>query len=82
MLRHSGEVPAALVEFLYLSNPAEAELLADSAYLDRQALALADSITQHFAQAGTPTGYVANQTQPENIGGSGGRSTCVDTPLG
>lgn len=82
VLRHSGDVPAALVEFLYLTNPAEAELLEDDAYLDRQALALADAITEHFAQTGTPTGYVEDQTQPANIGGSGGRSTCVDAPLG
>ena len=82
VLRHSGDVPAALVEFLYLTNPAEAELLESDAYLDRQALALADSITQHFAQTGTTAGYVADQNQPADIGGGGGRSTCTDTPLG
>lgn len=82
VLRHSGSVPAALVEFLHLTNPAEAELLENDSYLDRQALALADAITEHFAQTGTPTGYVQDQTQPADIGGGGGHSTCADTDLG
>ena len=46
--------PSVLVELGFLSNPEEAELLADSAYQDRLAAALADALAGHLAAAARP----------------------------
>ena len=42
--------PSVLVELGYLSNPAEAKLLADPEYQDRLAAALADGLAEHLAR--------------------------------
>jgi N-acetylmuramoyl-L-alanine amidase len=42
--------PSVLVELGYLSNPAEAKLLADPRYQDRLAAALADGLAAHLAR--------------------------------
>jgi N-acetylmuramoyl-L-alanine amidase len=42
--------PSVLVELGYLSNPAEAKLLADPKYQDRLAAALADGLAEHLSR--------------------------------
>ena len=51
VLRHT-EIPAALVELGFLSNPEEEALLADAAYQKRLAQALVRAIERYFEQGG------------------------------
>gem|GEM_PF-5669198 len=81
VLRNSGDVPAALVEFIYLSNPQEAELLADTDFITLEALTLADSITEYFSGQTSRAGIVANQKGDQNIGNSGGVNQCTEPIL-
>ena len=78
LLRHSGEVPAALSEFLFITNPVEAELLADPAFIEAEARVLAEAITVYFSTDAQGTGFVADQFDDQPIGGSGGVNGCVD----
>jgi N-acetylmuramoyl-L-alanine amidase len=80
VLRRSGEVPAAVVEYLYLTNPAEEALLADPAFVDAEAQALVDAVVAYFATRAEGTGFVAGQVGDQDIGG-GGRAGCVDPDL-
>ena len=74
VIRGSADVPVALVEFVYMTNPLEAELLADPAFVEVQAQALADSIVTRFTDAGaTGTGPIADMSGVQPFGG-GGRS--------
>ena len=61
--------PSVLVELGYLSNPAEAKLLADPEYQDRLAAALADGLAEHVARQAPPASAGALQARA----GSGGR---------
>lgn len=81
VLRHSGPGPAALVEFLYLSNPAEEALLADPAFVAAEAAVLAEAVTRYLAGETGGSGFVADQSTDQPIGGSGGRDTCVEPSL-
>ncbi len=82
VLRNSGTTPAALVEFLYLSNPSEADLLADEAFIETQAQVLTDSIVDYFSN---PTlqgsGFVADQQDDQPIGGGGSKASCTEPEL-
>lgn len=82
VLRHSGDVPAVLAEFLYMTNPAEADLLADPAFIDIEAKALADAIVAYFADPSAQgDGFVADQFDDQPIGGGGLPRNCVEPPL-
>lgn len=81
VLRHSGDVPAVLAEFLYVTNPSEEELLSDPAFIEKEAGALADAIILYFSTEGEGTGFVADQFDDQPIGGGGGISGCVEPPL-
>ena len=81
VLRHRGDVPAVLAEFAYLTNPSEEELLADPAFVERQAGALADAIVLWFTTAAEGTGHVADQFDDQPIGGGGGIDDCVEPDL-
>jgi len=81
VLRHSGDVPAALVEFLYLSNESESKLLLDPDYVNLQAEILANSITDYFSQTNDGTGFVEDEHGFQDIGNSGGRNQCVEPEL-
>lgn len=81
LLRHSGDVPAVLAEFLFVTNPSEEELLLDPAFIEKEAGALADAIILYFTTNAEGTGIVADQFGDQNIGGGGGRSGCIDPPL-
>lgn len=81
VLRHSGDVPAALAEFLFVTNPSEEELLLDPAFIEKEAGALADAIILYFTTDAEGTGFVDAQFDNQDIGGSGGSSGCVDPAL-
>ena len=81
LLRLSDDVPSVLAEFLYVTNPAEEELLLDPIFLDSQAEALANSITTYFGTNEEGSGFVADQTGDQDIGGGGSTSGCVEPPL-
>ncbi len=81
VLRNGGTTPSALVEFLYLTNPSEEALLGDPAFLDAQARVLAEAITRFLAGDQGGTGFVADQTGDQPIGGGGGRAACVEPAL-
>ena len=82
VLRRSGDVPAALVEYLYVTNPVEAELLADPAFIELEARALADSIVRYLSTSDEGTGFVIDQVGDQDIGGGGHRNDCVEPDLG
>ena len=81
VLRHSGAVPAVLAEFLYVTNPAEEELLADPGFIEAEAGVLADAIVLYFTTRAEGTGHVADQFDDQPIGGSGGIDDCVEPEL-
>lgn len=81
VLRNGGGTPSALVEFPYLTNPSEEALLADPAFLDAQATVLADAVTRFLSGEQGGTGFVADQTGDQPIGGGGSRSACVEPAL-
>jgi hypothetical protein len=78
VLRQSGEVPAVLVEYLYLTNPVEEALLADPAFIDAEAQALADSIVAYFSTDAEGAGHVQTQVGHQDTGGGGGNRNCPD----
>lgn len=82
VLRTSGEVPAALVEFLYVTNPSEEELLMEPAFVEAEAKALAESIVLYFSSTDQKgSGHVKDQFGDQSIGGSGGARGCVEPKL-
>lgn len=82
VLRNSAEVPAVLVEFLYVTNPSEEALLANPAFVDSEAMALADSVIAYFSTSGEGSGFVEDQTGNQPIGGSGTGQNCTDPSFG
>ncbi|MEL6983358.1 MAG: N-acetylmuramoyl-L-alanine amidase, partial [Actinomycetota bacterium] len=81
LLRHSGPSPAALVEFLYVSNPSEEALLTSDGFLEAQAAALADAIVQFLGGQDGGTGFVDDQEGDQPIGGGGRIEDCVEPSL-
>ncbi len=83
VLRHSGDVPAVLAEFLYLTNPSEEELLKDPAFVSAEAEALVDAIVAYFSSSTSAgDGFVDDQFDDQPIGGGGHPSQCVEPDLG
>jgi N-acetylmuramoyl-L-alanine amidase len=76
VLRHSGDVPAALAEFLFVTNPSEAELLADPEFIEKEAGVLVDAIILYFTTDAEGTGFVQDQFDDQPIGGSGSIASC------
>ncbi len=81
VLRNSGDVPTVLVEYLYLTNPAEEALLMDPEFLDAQAEALVTAIVDYFSTTKRGTGFVADQYDDQPIGGGGTPDGCVEPQL-
>lgn len=83
VLRHSGDVPAVLAEFLYVTNPSEEELLADPAFVSAEATALVEAIVDYFSSpASQGDGFVDDQFDDQPIGGGGRPDGCVEPDLG
>ena len=81
ILRLSGGVTAAIVEAVYLSNPPEAELLADPAVQQVEAEAIAAGIVRYLTTEDPGSGHKTVVTSGRITTG-GRRSGCVDPPLG
>ena len=79
VLRNSHGVPAVLAEFLYVTNPVEEALLADPAFLDAEALILAQSIITYLTTNEQGSGVVQDQFGSQDIGGGGRASDCNET---
>ncbi|MGI9615765.1 MAG: N-acetylmuramoyl-L-alanine amidase family protein [Acidimicrobiales bacterium] len=82
VLRRSGAVPAALVEYLYVTNPVEEALLAESEFIELEAQALADSIIRFLSTQDAGSGFVDDQIGDQDIGGGGHRNDCIEPDLG
>ena len=80
VLRLTQGVPAALSEFLWLSNGPEASLLARDDVQEAQAQALVDGIVRWFETDDEGAGYIGSHTDTYDSGG-GGLSGCVDPSL-
>jgi hypothetical protein len=76
VIRRSGDVPAALVEYPYITNPVEEALLADEAFLEAEAQALVDAIVAYFSTDAEGSGFVRDQVGDQDIGGGGHQSSC------
>jgi hypothetical protein len=75
-------VPAALVEYLYVTNPVEEELLTDPDFIELEAQALADAIVRYLSTDAEGSGFVEDQVGDQNIGGGGHRNDCIEPNLG
>lgn len=82
VLRQSGDVPAALAEMVYVTNPFEEALLHDPAFIEAEAAALAEAIGRLFSTDEQGSGFIADQIGDENVGGGGGSATCREPDLG
>jgi N-acetylmuramoyl-L-alanine amidase len=71
---------SVLAELAYLSNPAEAELLATSEYVEAVSDALADAIDRYLTTEATGAGYIA-EPRVFNPQPGIGTSLCVDPRL-
>ncbi|WP_419851256.1 N-acetylmuramoyl-L-alanine amidase family protein [Candidatus Poriferisocius sp.] len=77
MLRHPA-VPAALVEYGYLSNPSEAALFATDEYIRIAAQATADAISAYLQTDRSGSGFIQ---KPRTFNPHSGSIPCVDPPL-
>lgn len=80
MIRYP-EIPAVLAELAYLSNPAEAELLATPEYRGAVSLALADAIEAWLRTEDPGAGFVEQPRTVTPSGLTGGVEACVDPVL-
>lgn len=75
------EMPAVLLEFGYLANPAEAELFATEEYVEAASVALADGIEAWLVSDAPGEGFVDEPRVFTPDGRTGGASGCVDPAL-
>lgn len=78
--RRTPDVTSVITEFLWLSNPAEARLLARDDVRDAQAVALADGVERWYRGLDDGSGYVRPWVDTFDAGG-GGFEGCVDPDL-
>lgn len=81
ILRRSAGVPATLSEAAFLSNPAEAELLATPEFRSVEADALARAIERFLETDDPGSGFVEPYPRTEPAGPGGGPEGCEDPPL-
>ena len=81
ILRRSAGVPASLSELAFISNPPEEALLADSAFRQVEAEALARAIDRFLTTDDPGSGFVDPYPRTEPAGPGGGASGCIDPPL-
>lgn len=78
--RYSPQIDSVLTEFLYLSNPSEAALLARPDVLDAQAQAIVDGVLRWWFEDDTGTSLGRRFTLG-STGSTGGFDSCIDPPL-
>jgi N-acetylmuramoyl-L-alanine amidase len=81
ILRRSAGVPAVLSEALFLTNPAEAALLARPDVQVAEAEALARAVARFLTTADAGTGFVEPYPRTQPAGPGGGTQGCEDPPL-
>lgn len=75
------EMPAVLLEYGYLANPAEAELFATEEYAEAASVALADGIEAWLDSDAPGEGFVDEPRVFTPNGRTGGTAGCVDPEL-
>ncbi|MFQ5557286.1 MAG: N-acetylmuramoyl-L-alanine amidase [Acidimicrobiales bacterium] len=81
ILRNAAGVPSVLAELAFISNPAEAELLATGEMRSAEAGAVARGILRFLTSADPGSGFVEPYERVEPAGPGGGAEGCEDPPL-
>lgn len=81
VLRGSAGVPAVISEAAFLSNPAEAALLARPDVQLAEGEALARAVARFLTSDDPGSGFVEAEPRREPAGPGGGAAGCVDPPL-
>ncbi len=81
ILRRSAGVAAVLSEALFLSNPAEAELLARDEVRQAEAAAISRAVVRFITTDDPGSGFVEPYPRIDAAGPGGGTDGCVDPPL-
>jgi N-acetylmuramoyl-L-alanine amidase len=81
VLRASAGVPAVISEAAFLSNPAEAALLARPDVQQAEGDALARAVARFLTTDDPGSGFVAAEPRRTPAGPGGGAAGCVDPPL-
>jgi len=81
ILQYTPGLTSVITEAAYLSNPAEARLLADPDAQETEALAIAHGIIQYLTTDSPGSGYNGTIVTSRRLRG-GSPSGCVDPPLG
>jgi N-acetylmuramoyl-L-alanine amidase len=80
VLRQTKGVVAALAELSFISNPPEADLLAQDAFQHVEAAAVARGIVRFLKTSDPGSGYTTPYARTTPAGG-GGKAGCTDPPL-
>jgi N-acetylmuramoyl-L-alanine amidase len=81
ILRRSAGVPAVLSEALFLTNPAEAALLARPDVQQAEAEGMARAVARFLTTDDTGSGFVEPYPRTQPAGSGGGTQGCEDPPL-
>jgi N-acetylmuramoyl-L-alanine amidase len=81
VLRQSAGVPGVIAELAFISNPAEAELLARSDVQDVEGRAVAGAILRYLRTNDPGSGFTEPYPRTTPAGPGGGAAGCVDPPL-
>jgi len=81
ILRRTQGVPASLVELAFVSNPAEAALVAQADVQAVEGEAVARGIIRFLTTGDLGSGFVEPYPRDTPAGGGGGSGGCVDPPL-
>ncbi|MDE0122889.1 MAG: N-acetylmuramoyl-L-alanine amidase [bacterium] len=81
ILQYTPGLTSVITEAAYLSNPAEARLLADPDAQETEALAIAHGIIQYLTTESPGSGYNGTVVTSRRLRG-GSPGGCVDPPLG
>ena len=82
MLRQTAGTPSVLAELAFLSNPPEAELLARPDVQAVEGEAVARGIVRYLRTDDPGSGYTEAYPRTSPAGSGGGRTGCVDPPMG
>ena len=81
VLRLTHGTPSALGELSFISDPAEAALLARPDVQEVEAAAVSRGIVRYLTTKDAGSGYTVPYPRTEPAGGGGGQTGCVDPPL-
>jgi N-acetylmuramoyl-L-alanine amidase len=81
VLRETAGIPAVLIEAAYLSNPAEAALLAETLVRDAEAEAIAHGIERYFTTVDPGSGFQVPLFKGYGSSGGGTLANCKDPKL-